>query len=171
MPFIKTITDEQRLLAKRRIDDKGCWLWTGYFKKPTSKKNYLPYGYVHVGSRTDGTIAVRQVHRVAASIWLGLDLSRADIHVLHKCDNPRCFNPDHLFFGDNDLNVADRQAKGRHRGGNGLTNPNAKLDPEKVRVIRLLSLYTSQRALGRKFGVDKSVIRAVLKGETWVHVV
>ena len=116
MPFIKTTTDEQRLLANRRIDENGCWVWTGYVKKPSVKKRYLPYGYMHVGSRTNGTARARRVQRVAASLWLGLDLARSDLHVLNKCDNPRCFNPDHLFFGDNAANVADRHLKGRSRG-------------------------------------------------------
>ena len=153
-----------RFLSKTKIVpgplDTPCRIWTAAIKP---NRRGVPYGRFSYKGKTI------PAHRFAY-FFLNPKKKRSLV-VLHKCDNPRCFNPDHLFFGDNDLNVADRQAKGRHRGGNGLTNPNAKLDPEKVRVIRLLSLYTSQRALGRKFGVDKSVIRAVLKGETWVHVV
>jgi hypothetical protein len=118
MPFVKSTTDEQRLLANRHISETGCWNWTGYVKLPSAKKRYLPYGYMHIGSRTDGSLRVVQVQRVTASIWMGLDLSRSDIHVLHRCDNPMCFNPGHLFFGDNISNVADRHAKGRSRGSN-----------------------------------------------------
>lgn len=117
MPAHQVNTPEERLLRRRCIDANGCWIWTGYVKRPTAKKKYLPYGYIKMGSRKDNSCIAVQVQRVAASLWMGLDLKRSDIHVLHRCDNPRCFNPDHLFFGDNISNVADRQRKGRSRGG------------------------------------------------------
>jgi hypothetical protein len=114
-------TAAERLLKHRAVVASGCWLWTGYTKRATKNKPYLPYGYIHIGSRTDKTSKAVQVQRVAAAVWMGLDLSRSDIHVLHKCDEPRCFNPDHLYFGDNIANVKDRHSRGRSRGGTSRT--------------------------------------------------
>ena len=164
MPFIKTITDEQRLFNNRRIDDNGCWVWTGFYKKETPKKKYLPYGFMHIGSRTDKSQRLVQVHRVAASLWKGLDLKKSEIHVLHSCDNPRCFNPEHLFFGDNISNVADRHAKGRDARQCGESSPNCRLTDLQVAEIRSLKGSATHRVIAGRFGVTRSHISAILAG-------
>jgi len=52
-----------------------------------------------------------RAHRVAWQFWHGLVLDGA--HVLHRCDNPACVNPDHLFLGSHQDNVRDRDRKRR----------------------------------------------------------
>lgn len=169
MPFISIATPKQRLLAQRKIDN-GCWLWTGAVKKPTPKKPYLPYGYIHIGSRTDKTARLVTVHRLAASIWLDFDMSNSSIHVLHKCDNPRCFNPKHLFFGTSISNVADRHAKGRDAKMKGEDSPNAKLTEAEVRGIRSLRGKARHWEIAEKFGVSRSAITAILCRRAWKHI-
>jgi hypothetical protein len=102
-------TTAQRLLARRQIDEQtGCWELRGR-KKGTD--------YHCVYWRCKMTL----VHRLAAWIWLGFDIE-SEILVLHKCDNPICWNPKHLFQGTNADNALDRERKGRHGDGGGKAN-------------------------------------------------
>lgn len=78
----------------------GCWNFTGA-RVPKG------YGTSHYKGRNVAT------HRLAAHLWLGFDL-KSKLMVLHRCDNPSCFNPKHLFTGTNSDNQKDASAKGRH---------------------------------------------------------
>jgi hypothetical protein len=85
----------------RRSDDGACWDWLGavmgkgygVLKKPGERLNV-------------------SAHRAAYELANGPIPDR--MHVLHRCDRPRCCNPAHLFIGTNADNVADMMAKGRH---------------------------------------------------------
>ena len=86
-----------RLLARRRVNpETGCWEWQG-------RRDRWGYGRITVSHWR------RSVHRLAASLFLGFDLASRQ-HVLHRCDNPGCFRPDHLFLGSHLDNMRDRVA-------------------------------------------------------------
>jgi HNH endonuclease len=90
----------ERLLSKRQIDSlSGCWEWQG-------RRDRWGYGRITIAHRR------RSVHRVAASLFLDFDLE-SPLHILHRCDNPPCFNPDHLYAGTNVDNVRDRMTRPR----------------------------------------------------------
>src|SRR5208282_4029505 len=85
------------------------------------------------------------------------------LFVCHKCDNPPCVNPDHLFLGTNKDNVDDMWNKGRGvmcAPSIGVDNVNAKLTDEDIPKIRILLAKgtLSQRKIGDLFGVTKRVI-------------
>lgn len=80
----------------------GCWNFIGS----------LQYGYGQFCYKGSS----RRAHRVAASLWLGMNINDPRF-VLHKCDNPKCINPKHLFFGTIADNNKDKAAKGRSRNG------------------------------------------------------
>jgi hypothetical protein len=77
----------------------GCWNWTG-------AHNGGGYGHKYHNGRQE------RVHRLAAHFYLGFDL-KSSLQVLHRCDNPACFNPKHLFIGTQLENMKDCVEKGR----------------------------------------------------------
>jgi len=89
---------ENRLLKHRYVDSNGCWNWMG------NKQD----GYGRISYKDK----MRLVHRLAAFTWLDFDLD-SKILVCHKCDNPSCFNPEHLFLGTDKDNIRDAANKGR----------------------------------------------------------
>lgn len=93
---------EERLLAKVNKTDSGCWEWTGCSTK-------FGYGKTTVNGVSEYT------HRLSYKYFKGL--IGEGLCVCHKCDNPKCFNPDHLFLGTHQDNIKDKIAKGRSRNG------------------------------------------------------
>jgi hypothetical protein len=80
----------------------GCWNWTGC-------KHPLGYGRMNYMGK------VHYVHRLSAHFYLGYDLN-SELVVCHHCDNPKCFNPKHLFIGTRQDNSVDCVRKGRYDG-------------------------------------------------------
>ena len=76
----------------------------------------------------------RYVHRVAYEEAHGITLGPRDF-ICHRCDNPACYNIDHLFLGDNSANVADMVSKGRQ--ARGFRKPNTRLTDDDVKAIRI----------------------------------
>ena len=94
------------------------------------------------------------------------------MYVLHKCDNPACVNPDHLFLGTHADNMRDKVAKGRGYRPAGSKHHNAKLDEKKVREIktRLALGEETGEAIAKQYGVSASVISGIKNGHHWRHV-
>lgn len=87
----------------------GCIEWTGYTD---------PKGYGRLSVASGEVLA----HRIAYGMHYGA--INNGLHVLHRCDNPSCVNPAHLFLGTNDDNMADKVRKGRTSRFYGEDNPN-----------------------------------------------
>lgn len=132
----------------------GCWEWRGSF---------FNHGY--------GLICVSRscklTHRFSWELHYG-DIPQG-ICVCHKCDNPKCVRPDHLFLGTTGENNSDRHAKGRDARMPGIKNGRAKLTPEQVREIRrLAALGVMQKDLAVKFGITN--VSDIVRGVQWTHV-
>lgn len=134
--------------------NSGCWLWLGAMTS-------AGYGHVCIGRKT------MPAHRRSWEIRKGQ--IPCGMHVLHKCDNRMCVNPDHLFIGTNADNIADKVAKGRQKQKViGEISPNAKLNELIVRSIKIDTRPNT--VIGRELGVSNVLISLVKRGKAWRHV-
>lgn len=146
-----------RVARQTVINDNGCHIFTGH-------KDECGYGRI----KGEGDKLVR-VHRAVYQRHHGEIPS--NIVVCHKCDNPACINPDHLFAGKQAENIADMDSKGRRITLRGSTRPLAKLREENIPHIRSrLSDGESCASIARDYGVSEGLIRHVKKGRNWSHV-
>lgn len=135
---------------------KTCWNWHGAVNKDG-------YGrFVFNGN-------LRLPHRLIYEAVKG-PIPKG-VHVCHRCDNPACVRPSHLFLGTNRENQLDAVAKGRRINTlkYGEDNPHAKLTRQQVQKIRRLykSRVMSYQKLATLFGVGKTTIRKIIIGKTW----
>ncbi len=156
------LTTAQRFLKRVEKKENGCWDWTA------STIGETGYGQFNLNNRP--VIASRMAWILFRGEIPEDDSAYRTLHVLHRCDNPKCVNPDHLFLGTHKDNVKDMVAKGRHRFGIhlGKKNKNAKLDEAKVRYIR--ASCKSCNELARDLEVAAPTIWSVLHGKTWKHI-
>lgn len=150
------VTDELIELFEDRVDRSGtCHIWTGARDKDG-------YGFMKHKKKQ------RRAHRIAFTIENG-PIPEGQL-VLHKCDNPPCVNPEHLFLGlvqDNsdDMVNKNRQARGEGHG-------RSKLTEDEVREIRDRYIYrkVTLHQLAEEYGVYYTVIHKVVTREIWASV-
>lgn len=146
----------------QRIDrsggDESCWEWT-------AGKSSRGYGTITVGGVNLGA------HRFAFENFVGPIPD--GMYVCHKCDNPACCNPSHLFLGTALDNNRDRNSKGRANRAVGERARHALLTSEEVleirRTYRQGSSDFNQPALALRFGVSQSTISDIVLGKKWKH--
>lgn len=156
---------EQRFWEKVDVcDDDECWEWTAAKARMGYGNFALRHGVLIPAHRLSWILAHGMIPE---GLW-----------VLHRCDNPPCVNPAHLFVGTRQDNLDDMVAKRRHwaHKGESITkgerNGRAKLTDAQVREIRdrYAAGGVSQPQLGREFGVTHAIIGNVVRRESWVHV-
>lgn len=140
-------------------EDDECWLWT-------ADRTADGYGRANFYSK-DGK-RIRAAHRIAYELHYGKEPGES--HVCHKCDNPPCVNPHHLFLGTNVENHADKKRKGRAPTGDGnwMAAIPSKYIPEIRRMRREDGLTNKQ--IARKFAVCESTISHICTGRSWKHI-
>jgi hypothetical protein len=146
--------------VERKGDDE-CWQWNACLCHG--------YGYFKLCGK------MKRAHRVAYVLMHPLTINLLDdlpMCVCHKCDNPKCVNPAHLFLGTHADNNRDRDEKGRGKCTKGEEHTNVKLGEEQVIEIR--SIYTlgkmTHRQLAMYYGLSKSAIGHIIRRECWKHI-
>lgn len=148
---------KERFMKKVKVNnDTGCWEWLGF-------KGLNNYGQFSIGGRT--VLA----HRASFLIFNG-DLVRG-MCVCHRCDNPMCVNPVHLFQGTRSDNMQDCIKKGRRnsKGAEGVKHHRSVFADDDIRSIRNSS--DTRRNLADKYGVTTSAIGQILRGVSWRHII
>lgn len=140
-----------------RSNENGCWIWKG----DRSKKGY---GQLKI----NGTNA--RAHRIAYKLEHGIIPD--GLLVLHRCNNPSCVRPSHLYAGTPKDNSRDLQATGYQNTNAGSRNGQAKLNEYQVTEIRqrYAAGDVSQYELARLYSVSRSCIKDVVNHTWWHHV-
>ncbi|MDD4280094.1 MAG: HNH endonuclease [Candidatus Sumerlaeales bacterium] len=135
----------------------GCWEWLGC-------KNMGGYGMIRVDGR------LHQAHRISYALYNG-EIPDG-MCICHRCDNPGCVNPTHLFLGTKLDNAKDRERKGRgvhnFSHGCGDKSSRAKLTWNQVNKIReKWENGATQASLAEEFEVTRPTINQIVHYRTW----
>ena len=130
--------------------EDACWFWQG--RLPSTG-----YGQFWFAGK------LWRAHRLSYFFTTGI---KSELYILHNCNNRSCVNPSHLREGTQADNMEDRRKSGYVHQTKG-----RKLSATQVREIKLALLDgISNTVLGRRFGVDRTSIRAIKQGRCWRHV-
>lgn len=107
-----------------------------------------------------------KVHRASYLEYFG-DIPQGFL-VCHKCDNPKCFNPEHLFLGTSQDNMDDMVKKGRSAYGENAGR--TKLTTDQVKYILNYDFkFGDKTRLAKEFGITLTSIRYILQGKNWKY--
>ncbi len=137
-----------------QITASGCWEWQrsrdrqGYGQiRRAGKLHYVTHQVMHLTSQ--------------------FELNATNQCILHRCDNPPCVNPDHLFIGTHADNVRDKVQKRRHNYG--VTLWKATLNEQLVLTIRTLKAEGGRpKAIAAQLGVTIDCVNSAVRN--WKHI-
>lgn len=144
----------------RADDPDACWSWTG-------SRHRHGYGTIGEGGRNGRDFLA---HRLSYEIHVGP--IPPGMVICHRCDNPICTNPAHLFVGTQADNVRDMDAKGRRvaAGQIGTAHHQAKLsDAQVIEIRRRADAGECKAHLAVEFGVTKTTTTRIANRRTWKH--
>lgn len=130
-----------------------CWLWRG-------SRTHNGYGQAFVTG-----IRSRRAHRISWELLVG-QVPESKL-VLHKCDNPLCVRPSHLFLGTQQDNIDDMFKKGRANKAKGIGHGMAKLTPDKVIDIRRSTLTHGN--IAAIYRISRTSVTLIKQGKRWAH--
>lgn len=148
-----------RFCSRIEEQSSGCIHWTGTISR-------LGYGQIGVNNKTFLS------HRLVANAILG-PIPKDKPFVCHTCDNPKCLNPDHLFYGSPKDNSQDMSKKKRFKPQIGVSNNSSKLTEEQVKEIKILLQIgeMTQKEIGEIYNVADNTVCGINTGKYWKHVV
>lgn len=149
---------KQLILDQLEHGDRSvCWEW--------------PFGKYECGYGSNGEFPhiSNHVHRIAKALDCGEPPPEGAL-VCHHCDNPPCFNPDHLYYGDDFTNTVDKVKRGRAQVGEDRFNATLTNDE----VLEICALYDrgcwTYKRLAERFGTNKVTVGFIITGRSWSQV-
>lgn len=143
-----------------RSDVESCWLWKGFRKENG-------YGNLFI-ERVNGKAVMDGAHRVSYRLFVGPIPD--GMHVCHRCDNPRCVNPKHLFLGTPRDNMQDKKQKGRAISLRGEASPRAKLtDAQVADILSLRVKGVSSLDIASQFHISRGHAYRIFSGKQRHH--
>lgn len=139
------------LYSKILKQDNGCWVWIG----SKNHTGFYGYGAIHWKNKT------YLVHRFIYEMCKGKIPNGMDL--CHKCDNPPCCNPEHMFVGTRSDNMRDSYEKGRSPRGE-------KHYKAKLKTLDIISIREDPRkyiVIAKDYGVGARQISYIKKGKSW----
>ena len=151
-----TCTNESRFWAKVEKLENGCW----EFKGAHTAAGYGVFAWYKDNINGRGRAKYITAHRISWLFAHGAQVPKG-MHLCHKCDNPPCVRPDHLFVGTPSQNMQDSIRKGRRPR-------RTKLTPEQVRLIRARNpKHGEYLSVGNEFGVHAETISSIVNRRSW----
>lgn len=149
-----TLTEKEIRNFWKKVNKKGeneCWTWSGF-------RNKKGYGQFKVGP------APRMAHRVSWVLHFG-EIPE-DLLVCHKCDNPPCVNPSHLFLGtekDNqeDMSRKERSPRGEKQGSSVLK------ENDVIKIKSLLNNGLGPSEIAKMMNLNRRTVSSIKLGESW----
>lgn len=141
----------ERFLSKV-AKTESCWLWTG-------GKSGRGYGAFRSPDE-------KKAHRFSYSRYVGQ--IPQGLSVCHRCDNPACVNPDHLFVGTHTDNMKDKMSKGRGNHLVGTKHPRSKLTESQVLAIRADN--RRQVEIAESYGIKQAQVSEIKRRIAWTHI-
>lgn len=135
-------------------DKKECWLWQASISNGYGNLTYKNKSYI--------------ASRVSYQLYIGE--IKSNMFVCHKCDNPLCVNPNHLFLGSPTDNVKDMMSK--QRSAKGEDHSQAKLinsDVVKIKEMLKKQNFTDQ-TIADLFNVKRETINRIKLNKAWKHI-
>lgn len=155
MPACRTAEEVKKYIESRVFKvPGGCWIWQG---------KVHPNGYGKLSWERPGLPGLWLAHRVAFAVYIG---EPGSFHVCHRCDNPACVNPDHLFLGTHADNMADMSAKGRANLGTKATG-NVLTEAQVFDIRRMVAGGMTQADAGAVYGVKQPTVSKIVNGKRW----
>ncbi len=143
----------QKIQSRINVDPiTHCWNWIGTL-------NGNGYGVTTYQKK------IRLVHRLMHEYYMN-NLTEEKPLVLHRCDNPKCCNPMHLYAGNHQDNMSDKSK--RNRMAKGEKQGFAKLTEKQVIDIR--KSIESLSVIAKKYNVGNSTIWNIKHRKTWKHI-
>lgn len=146
---------------KRVEKTDNCWIWRGGVNSR---------GYGNFAFRKNGKVINNRAHRFAYILSEGK--VPLNLMVCHKCNNPLCVRPDHLYMGSGSDNVQDAIISGLWNPPQGEKNGMSKLTEKEVRKIRKMFASGNyyQKELANIFGVMRENISQIVNKRSWAHI-
>jgi hypothetical protein len=157
-PYAYKTPREKFWLFVNKNANNGCWEWTGKLYR-NGYGNFQFKGISYLAHRISYKLEYGQIEN--------------NLFALHKCDNRKCINPEHLFLGTHIDNMKDMTNKNRQADFKGVQKYNSKLNDDAVIYIRnnYIPFKNMAKDLAEKYGVSTQIIYNVANGNIWKHVI